>query len=106
MPRCPLIVVLLLAACGLPEAEYEQSKLDAQCALLYSCTAESDLEYLPYEDEADCADPDGVEFADEADDGCSYDGKLAEACLVEWQETSCAQWSAGQTPLCNPWSCE
>lgn len=105
MSRAALVLVALLAACGVSESNWRSETAAISCDMMFTCLDEASQEFLPYADVDEClaANEDGEQV--DTDD-CDYSRKVAAECLDEWYAMDCSGYNAGSVPTCNPYSCE
>jgi len=70
------VVVLLLTACGVSEDDIGLEFANAACDYTFNCPGNG-----YYEHRSECIDQLVDEMSAESNEGCDYDGRLAEECL-------------------------
>lgn len=93
------LVLSSFVACGVSEDEFATEYTGHSCDLIFECTDEAALAYLPYTDAADCkAQLAEAEEVDEAEDTCDFDKGVAAECLDAMAAVTCEDWTAGNLP--------
>jgi hypothetical protein len=94
----PLLLSVLLPACGLSEENFIEKAARKSCEAVFECAEEEDID-PKFDDEEECrefieglAQPQG----DEAD--CEYDGGAARDCLDAYDEMDCDDVMGGTSP--------
>jgi hypothetical protein len=93
------LVLSSFVACGVSEEEFSTEYTAHSCDLMFECTAEENLQYLPYTDAEDCKTQlANAEEVDEAEDTCDFDKGLAAECLDAMAVLTCEDYTAVAFP--------
>lgn len=93
------LVLSSFVACGVSEDEFSTEFTGHSCDLMFECSDEATLPYLPYTDAADCkAQLAEAEEVDEAEDTCDFDKGVAAECLDAMAVLTCEDYTGGSFP--------